>query len=376
VIMRFRLVLVATLATLIGSCNLLGGRAEPAPATEPTPAPSPTPPSPGTIVAPMIPSSFADLVGRVQGSVVNVFAAQVVSPRAHAFGQFFPPAPDRVQRSQGTGFIIDSDGYLLTNHHVVEQSAEIVVQLANGDEVRASVVGADERTDVALLRIQPPAGLQVPPLGDSDALQVGEWVVAIGNPFGLSHTVTAGIVSAKGRTGRDVPLDPAGYYNFIQTDASINPGNSGGPLFNMRGEIVGINTAINAAAQGIGFAIPINMVKQILPQLRANGRVTRSWLGIGIQSLSPQLTQRLGLPDAKGALVAEVVQGGPAAAAGLRPGDVIRSFDGHAIDDSSELPWLASTAGVGHVARLVIIRERAELQLSLRLAEMPASNRP
>jgi serine protease Do len=373
--MRARLALVATIAALGCSCKLLSGGEAPSAAPEPAPAPSPAP-SGGPIVAPMMPSSFAELVARVQGSVVNVFAAQVVSPRSQPFGQFFPHTPDRVQRSQGTGFIIDSDGYLLTNHHVVEQSAEIVVQLASGEEVRASVVGSDERTDVALLRIQPPAGLQVPPLGDSDALLVGEWVLAIGNPFGLSHTVTAGIVSAKGRTGRDVPLDPAGYYNFIQTDASINPGNSGGPLFNMRGEIVGINTAINAAAQGIGFAIPINMVKQILPQLRANGRVTRSWLGIGIQSLSPQNAQRLGIPDGDGALVAEVVAGGPAAAAGLRPGDVIRSFDGHAIDDSSELPWLASTAGVGHVARLVIIRDRTEQEVSLRLAEMPAAPRP
>ena len=358
------------LALALASCGQPAPQAQPTPPSEPTP-PTPPAPGPGPIVAPMIPASFSELAQRVQGAVVNVFAAQVVAQRPHPFAPFFGAVPERVQRSQGTGFLIDDSGYLLTNNHVVEQSAEIVVQTADDHEARASLVGRDERTDVALLRIPPPQGVQVPALGDSDTLLVGEWVLAIGNPFGLSHTVTAGIVSAKGRTGRDVPLDPAGYYNFIQTDASINPGNSGGPLFNMRGEVVGINTAINSAGQGIGFAIPINMVKQILPQLRANGRVTRSWLGIGIQGLSPQMAQRLGIPDGHGALVAEVVPGGPAAAAGLQRGDVIREFDDRPIQDSSELPWLASTAGVGHVARLKVVRAGQEVSVSLRLAEMP-----
>ncbi|MBI2897780.1 MAG: trypsin-like peptidase domain-containing protein [Deltaproteobacteria bacterium] len=323
----------------------------------------------------MVPTSFVDLVQHVKGAVVNVFAAQVVrGGLPNPFGGPWGAVPDRIQRSLGTGFVIDSEGYVITNNHVIEHASDIRVQTSSNEEVSASVVGLDDRTDVALLRISA-RNLVAPPLGDSDALQVGEWVVAIGNPFGLSQTVTAGIVSAKGRTGRDVPIDPAGYYNFIQTDASINPGNSGGPLFNMRGEIVGINTAINAAGQGIGFAIPINMVKQILPQLRTSGRVTRSWLGISIQSVTRDAATQLGLPEPKGALVVEVFPGGPAASAGLRSGDVILEFDGQAIRDSSELPWLASTAGVGHIARLDVFRGGSQRQIQLRLVEMPPQRR-
>jgi serine protease Do len=349
---------------------------EPPPALPPAAVPAPTPPAsppPGApIVAPMVPTSFVDLVQHVKDAVVNVYAAQVV-PGGQPFGGLFNGGSPRIQQSQGTGFVIDADGYVLTNNHVIEHASEIRVQTSNNEEFGASVVGLDDRTDVALLRIDA-HHLHAPPLGDSDALQVGEWVVAIGNPFGLSQTVTAGIVSAKGRTNRDVPLDPAGYYNFIQTDASINPGNSGGPLFNMRGEIVGINTAINAAGQGIGFAIPINMVKQILPQLRTAGRVTRSWLGISIQSVSHEMARQLRLAEPRGALVAEVFPGGPAAAAGLEPNDVIVAFDGQAIADSAELPWLASTAGVGHVAHLTVIRAGSQRDLQLRLAEMPTQH--
>ena len=247
------------------------------------------------------------------------------------------------------------------------------MQLDDGRRLGADVVGRDARVDVALLRIKDPRNVQLTPapLGNSDELSVGDWVVAIGNPFGLSQTVTAGIVSAMGRTGHDVPLDPAGYYSFIQTDASINPGNSGGPLLNLNGEVIGINTAVNRAGQGIGFAIPINMISTVLPQLRQYGRVIRSWLGISIREVDEQARVALSVPDTHGALVAEVEAGGPAAAAGLQPGDVIRRFDNSEIRNSSELSWLASTAGIGHQSRVHILRGGRELDLPITLAAMP-----
>jgi serine protease Do len=326
-------------------------------------APAPGGPLPGS------PSSFAPLVHRVRPSVVSIFTAHV-EHRGMQYG-FLNPG-DRIARGLGTGFIINTNGEILTNNHVIDQAQIIEVQLDDGRRFPASIVGRDPRIDVALLRLKAPGVTIAPaPLGNSDQLEVGDWVVAIGNPFGLSQTVTVGIVSAKGRTGHEVPLDPAGYYSFIQTDASINPGNSGGPLLNLRGEVVGINTAVNRAGQGIGFAIPINMISTILPQLRQYGRVMRSWMGLSIVEIDEQMRTALNLPDTHGALVVEVHPMGPAAAAGVRPGDVIRRFDDRDITRSSDLSWLASTAGIGHRARIRVRRAAQELELELALAAMP-----
>lgn len=311
--------------------------------------------------------SFAPIVRRARASVVSIFVAQVevVGPQ---WG--FMDPQERVRRGQGTGFIIGNNE-VLTNNHVIDGAQAIEVQLDDGRRVGAMVVGRDPRTDVALLRLKGDVETTPISLGDSDALDVGDWVLAIGNPYGLSQTVTTGIVSAKGRTGRDVPLDPAGYYSFIQTDASINPGNSGGPLLNMNGDVIGINTAVNREAQGIGFAIPINMVKTILQQLREHGHVARSWMGLSIRDVPESAQRTLGLADGRGAMVMDVHPQGPAAAAGVRPGDVIRTLDGRAINSSSELAWQASNAGVGHTVQLRVRRGPQELDLSMVLTAMP-----
>ena len=234
----------------------------------------------------------------------------------HFFGQM--PERDLKQQSLGSGFIVDKEGYILTNNHVVDGADDIRVTLLDGRSYDAEVTGRDPKTDIALIKIKPENGLPVATLGDSDALQVGEWVIAIGNPFGFGHTVTAGVVSAKDRTIGAGPYDA-----FIQTDASINPGNSGGPLFNARGEVVGINSAIVSSGQGIGFAIPINMAKNIMAQLRDKGSVTRGWLGVQIQALTPELRESLKLAAEGGALVAGVIKGDPAEKAGLKAGDVV-----------------------------------------------------
>lgn len=241
------------------------------------------------------------------------------------FGGPVPRGPQR-QRSLGSGFIIDADGSILTNNHVVENAQKIVVKLADDQEYEAKVIGRDQKTDIAIIRINAKTSLPAAALGDSDRLEVGEWVVAIGNPFGLDSTVTSGIVSAKGRHIGQGPYD-----NFIQTDASINPGNSGGPLINLKGEVIGINTAIFSRSGtniGIGFAIPINLVKELLPQLRGKGRVTRGYLGVLIQKVTPDIAESLGMDKGYGALVANVSKDGPAERAGVKVGDVIVEFDG------------------------------------------------
>jgi serine protease Do len=321
-------------------------------------------PLPGT------PASFAPLVRRVRPSVVSIFTAHVETMgMQYGFGS----PRERISRGLGTGFLINSNGEVLTNNHVIEGAQLIEVQLDDGRRFGADVIGRDPRVDVALLRLKGITGVALAPapLGNSDQMEVGDWVLAIGNPFGLAQTVTTGIVSAMGRTGRDVPLDPAGYYSFIQTDASINPGNSGGPLLNLRGEVIGIYTAVNRAGQGIGFAIPINMISTILPQLRQYGRVIRSWLGISIHAVDEQARAAFGLPDTHGAMVVDVDPAGPAAAAGLRSGDVIRRFDASEIRESSELSWLASTAGIGHQAHLQVLRGAQSVELDVGLTAMP-----
>jgi len=250
--------------------------------------------------------------------------------------------------------VISADGYILTNNHVVHEATEIKVKLADGKEYDAKVVGRDLKTDLALLKAEGASGLHALQLGDSDSLKVGNWVVAIGSPFGLEQTVTAGIVSAKGRVIGSGPYD-----NFIQTDASINPGNSGGPLLNTKGEVIGINTAIfsqSGGNVGIGFAIPVNMAKEIVPQLKDKGRVTRGWLGVGIQKITPELSKSFGLKDEKGALVAQVVKGGPADKGGIETGDVIVEFDGNKVSDSNELPRMVAPLSVGKTVTVKVLR--------------------
>ncbi len=274
------------------------------------------------------------------------------------------------QRALGSGVIISTDGYIVTNAHAVKGADKIVVKLEDNRELNATVVGIDEKTDVALLKIQSPGDLAMATLGDSDALQVGDWVVAIGNPFGLSETVTAGIVSAKGRVIGEGPYD-----DFIQTDASINPGNSGGPLLNLRGEVVGINTAIysqSGGSIGIGFAIPIDSVKNVVEQLKAHGKVIRGWLGVAIQDVTPELAKTFGLKQTQGGLVSDVTPDSPAARAGLKRGDVIVAYNGRHIEAAHQLPALVAATEIGKTVPLTVLRNGESQTLSVTVAEMPA----
>jgi serine protease Do len=303
------------------------------------------------IPAPGQHSRFAILAEQAAPGVVNVHTSKTVTqtplqfPFPDLFRQFFggpfeqgpgQPAPQPRKftvPSLGTGFIISSDGYIVTNNHVVDGVDDVEVSFSDGRQAKASIVGQDPKTDIALIRVEGLKDLHALPLGDSDAILPGDWVIAIGNPFGLDHTVTAGIVSAK---GRDIGQGP--YDDYIQTDAAINPGNSGGPLLNLAGEVIGINSAINPQANTIGFAVPINMAKAILPQLRENGSVTRGWLGVAVQPITPELAQAFGLDKREGALVAQVTPGSPADEAGLQRGDVIVRFGDQAIGKMHDLP--------------------------------------
>ncbi len=344
-----------------------------------TPVVSAAPPSParaaaaaGSVSVRLEPVSFAPIAHAADPSVVtiNTIGEDLeVSPFTH-----------RQRRGElhglGTGFVVDKSGVILTNNHVVDGADAIQVKLFDEREFPGKVVGTDPQTDIAVVRIDA-KDVRALPLGDSDAMDVGDWVVAIGNPYGLSHTVSAGIISAKGRTRQDVPLDPSGYYDFLQTDASINPGNSGGPLLNLRGEVVGVNTAIRGGgAQGIGFAIPINMVKQLLPMLLRDGHVTSSALGLRIvdaHQLSNEDRLALKLPEAtriSGAVVEYVNPGGPADRGGLAPGDIIVAFESQPIERSAQLQWLASTAGVGRPVTLRVQRATKPFDVKVTLGEL------
>jgi serine protease Do len=321
-----------------------------------------TPPPP---LAPLpsgaIPSSFADLAARADPAVVFIKTLQErgIQGRRRVIGE-----------GLGSAFVFDPNGLILTNNHVIEGASEIRVIFGHKPEVSATVVGRDPPTDVAVLRVDD-KGLPYVPLGDSDALRVGDWVVAIGNPFGLSHTVSAGIVSAKGRTNQDVKgLDETGYYDFLQTDASINPGNSGGPLLDVQGRVVGINTAIRAQANSIGFAVPINMVKELLPRLLKDGRIQRSAIGVHVSSVQPDDAKRLGLPNPSGALLRVIRPGGPADRAGLRPDDVVVGLEGQPVPGPERLRWLASLAGIGRTVTLRVIRAGRTFDLQVRLEEL------
>ena len=280
------------------------------------------------------------------------------------FNRFFDEMPQQRphrEQSLGTGFIISSDGYILTNNHVVTGADEVMVKLSDGREVKGEIKGVDEKVDLALIKISEKGELPFAELGDSDKLEVGEWVMAIGNPFGLSHTVTAGIVSAKGRVIGSGPYD-----DFIQTDAAINPGNSGGPLFSTDGCVVGINAAIIAGGGGgIGFAIPINVAKTIVSQLRDTGKVTRGYLGVRFQPLTADLAKSFGLESEKGALIASVEKNAPAEKAGLKAGDVIVEYDGKQINDGTELPRYVAATPVNKEVRIVVFRDGAKKDIKL-----------
>ncbi len=334
----------------------------PIPSASSAPASPPEPPA--VLGSNGYPLSFAPLAKRADPAVATV-KARVVQERSSGRRR-------TVQEGLGTAFVYDPNGYMLTNNHVIEEATDIQVGFFDGREIRATVVGRDKQTDIAVLKVEE-TGLPSLPLGDSDRAEVGDWVVAIGNPFGLSHTVSAGILSAKGRTKDDVKgLDPTGYFNFLQTDASINPGNSGGPLLDIRGDVVGINAAIRANANGIGFAIPINMVKQLLPMLLRDGKISRSAIGIEVGALNPIEAGRLKRPDRKGAWVFSVRPGGPADRAGIAPDDVIVEFDGKTISDPNELRWLASIAGVNKTVALRIARLERIFELRVTLGDLDA----
>ena len=309
-----------------------------------------------------MPVSFAPLARRADPAVATVKSKV---ERATQSGR-----RRVVAEGLGTAFVYDPDGFLLTNNHVIEDATDVMVSFVDGGEFKGTVVGRDKHTDIAVLKIDK-AGLPSLPLGDSDVIDVGDWVVAIGNPFGLSHTVSAGILSAKGRTRDDVKgLDPTGYFNFLQTDASINPGNSGGPLLNTRGEVVGINAAVRANANSIGFAIPINMVKQLLPTLLRDGKLRRSAIGVEVDPLNPLDAGRLHRPDRKGAWVTRVLAGSPAERAGISTDDVIVAFEGKSIEGPNELRWLASIAGVNKVATVRVARSERTFDLRVTLGEL------
>src|SRR5213078_3808586 len=292
------------------------------------------------------------------------------------FREFFGPelyerffkrrAPREETRAAGSGVIVDARGYILTNAHVVENAVDIEVRLSDDRKFAAKLVGRDPKTDLAIVRIEPGTSkLPVAELGDSDKLRIGQWAIAIGNPFGLDRTVTVGIISATGRTKVGV----AAYEAFIQTDASINPGNSGGPLLNLDGRVIGINTAILSSGQGIGFSIPINQAKEVMRQLIASGRVVRGWLGIAIQDVTDELAGTFGVRE--GVLVAEVMKGGPAEAAGVRQGDVIVELNGAPIKEVPELQRRVAAVAPGQPVKLKVIRDRKPVTLAVTVSEMP-----
>jgi len=362
-------------------CQHSAGAASPPEAVPQAPAPFGTPPVlAGT-------PDIATLVSRVKPAVVNITTEhELKAPRgvfgAPELGEMFPffhrgrpGAPhdrgeegDEVMKQQalGSGFIIDPQGHVVTNAHVVDDADAVKVKLSDDREYRAKVVGKDDRLDVAVLALDnPPHDLPLVSLGASDALRVGEYVVAIGNPFGLGDTVTMGIVSAKGRTIGAGPYD-----DFVQTDASINPGNSGGPLFNLRGQVVGINTAINPRGQGIGFAIPIDAVKDVLPQLLASGRVARGRIGVAIQGMDADLAKAFGMDHPRGALVEHVEPGSPGEKAGIRSGDVILALDGQDVVHSEDLPRMVARHAPGTQVKVTVLHERQRRDVELKLATL------
>jgi serine protease Do len=343
-----------------------GSRAPALPSGAVLATPAPVVPPPVRAPAPpgvQAPASFADLAAKADPAVVFVKTLQErrgVTGRRQVVGE-----------GVGSAFVYDPNGLIITNNHVIDGASEIFVVFGRKRQVKATVVGRDPRTDVAVIRVEE-KNLPFLPLGDSEAVRVGDWVVAIGNPFALSHTVSAGIISARGRTIQDVKgLDESGYYDFLQTDASINPGNSGGPLIDLAGRVVGMNTAIRRSANNIGFAIPVNMIKELLPRLIADGGIKRSAIGVVVAPLMPEDRERLRLPDEWGVLISMVVPGGPAEKAGLMVDDVILSFQGEPLPSPDRLRWIASLGGVGKTVTLRVARGGRVFDLQLKLEALP-----
>ena len=310
--------------------------------------------SPGLRALEEIQTVITELAEQAKPSVVNLFPVQSQSRLREGPSERAPNAS-----GSGSGLIVDPDGHIITNNHVIGDAAEIEVRLSDKTKLIAQVIGKDPDTDLALLKVTADRPLPSARFGDSSTVKVGQWVLAVGNPFGLDRTVTLGVVSGIGREN----INLSRYENFIQTDASINPGNSGGPLFNLRGEVIGINTAIINFAQGIGFAIPSNMARQVIGQLMAKGRVVRGWLGVGIQPLTPDLAKKFGVAEGEGVLVNEVFDKDPAAAAGIKPGDIIVRIDGTVVDSPNKLSRLIGALAPGAISKIEVVRDLKPLTL-------------
>ncbi len=330
--------------------------------------------------------TFADLVEILQPSVVNISTTSVVRQRGpfqrrpnspfggnDPFDDFFKkffggdsPQQEFKRQGLGSGFIMSKDGYVVTNNHVIDKASDIEVILQNGDKYEAKVVGKDPKTDLAVLKFEPDQEIQEVHFGDSDNLRIGDWVIAIGNPFGLGYTVTVGIVSAKGRS-----LGLGAYDDFIQTDASLNPGSSGGPLFNLKGEVVGVNTAIVARGQGIGFAIPIDMAEFVIEQLKSGGKVVRGWLGVYVQKVTPEIASSFGLNEDEGALVSDLAPDSPAEKAGIIRGDVIVEYDGQEVNDVSDLTNMAAVTPPGTEVSVKVIQDGKTKNMKVKLEKFP-----
>jgi serine protease Do len=351
-----------------------------------TPAPVLSQALPAVVQAPILPvqmplntGTFAKVAEAIKPAVININTVSRSAgdggrtPFEEFFGEeffrrFFGDVPERIpQRSLGSGVIIDPSGLALTNAHVVDKASQIEVITLDGNKHKAKVIGVDKKTDLAVLKLDDgKRKFAYARVGDSDQLQVGDWVIAVGSPFGLQATVTAGIISAKARQIGQGPFD-----DFLQTDAAINPGNSGGPLVNMQGEVVGINTAIVAGGSGIGFAIPSNMARKIYTELQTKGRVTRGWLGVSIQPLTPELASSFGAKDAKGVLVSDVVPDSPAGKAGIKPGDILLEFEGKKTDVPADLQRAVGLASPGHQTKVKVWRDGGERTLEVKIGEAP-----
>ncbi|HUZ75248.1 MAG TPA: DegQ family serine endoprotease [Stellaceae bacterium] len=343
------------------------------------------------------PDSFADLAAKLLPAVVNISTTEIIkpgrgpgpdrpqfppgSPFEEFFKDFFnhehpgePQAMPQRATSLGSGFIIDPSGLVVTNNHVIADADQITVTLQDNTNFKAEVVGRDTEIDVALLRIKAPKPLPFVKFGDSDKVRIGDWVLAIGNPFGLGGTVTAGILSARSRE-----IDAGPYDDFLQTDAAINRGNSGGPLLNMDGEVIGINTAIyspSGGSIGIGFALPSNMARPVIEQIRLYGHARRGWLGINIQSVTDEIAESLGLDKPRGALIAGVKDGGPAQVAGIRPGDVILDFDGKPVTDMRRLPRIVAETPINKKVKVTLWRKRKEVRVEVTVGELKEEPQP
>ena len=369
--------LAATVAFLVGL--VVAGTMTPAPAISATPPALRTVESAPARIA-IATASFADVAERLNPTVVNIDAtARGVAPRRRRPSPFpngpdifeRPRDPEGPRRGAGTGFIIDPAGFILTNHHVIEGADRIMVRLSDGRQLRATAIGSDPDTDIALIKVEAAGALPHAPLGNSDALRVGEWVIAIGNPLAYEHTVTVGVVSFIGRKLFDRSLD-----RYIQTDAAINFGNSGGPLINADGEVIGINSAISSRASNIGFAVPINQASEILPQLRDKGRVSRGYIGVTLRDVDEDLQRSLNLATSNGALVQDVTPDSPGARAGIRTYDIIVAVDGRPVDTNDSLIQIISAREPGSTATLQVLRDGRSMNVTLKLAERPVRDRP